>query len=138
MSVELAVMAALSAAQGVSSLIGGSSARRKQRRAARQRAALMRRDAEVERETARRLLGSQQAAYGAAGVNPNTGSALDVQFQTMQDSIRDQERILAGAAIAQKEGYLQADLSRSAGISGGVSGATQALGYLYDFRRARK
>lgn len=138
MSVELAVMAALSLAQGTQSFLGGASARRKQRRAARQRAAFMRREADVERETARRLMGEQRAAYGAAGVNPNIGSAVDVQFQAMEDSIRNQERILAGADLAKREGYLQADLSRSAGISGAVSGATQALGYLYDYRRARR
>jgi hypothetical protein len=136
MVVELAVMAGLSAAQSASGFIAAGRSRKKARRAARKRAALLRRDADVERERGRRLVSEQRAGYGAAGVNPNVGSAADVQLQTLQDSFLRQEQILSGAALSQDEGYLQADLARTEGFGMGISALTQALGYAYDFRRA--
>lgn len=132
----LGAAAGASIGSAVSSVLGGGKARRKARRASRQRAAYLRREADVERERSRRLVGEQRAGFGAAGVDPNVGSPLEVQVQTMQDSFLNQERILAGAGLSQQEGYLQADLARSQGIGMGIDSFTQALLSLYDSRKA--
>lgn len=103
------------------SYFGGRSAKKKAKRSARQRAALLRKEADVERERSRRLVSAQRAAYGAAGVDPTAGSAGLVQSQAFMDSIRDQERILAGAQIDYKNQKNLASSYQTQGIASGVA-----------------
>jgi hypothetical protein len=106
-------------------VVQGERGRRDARRAGRRRAALLRADAEVERERNRRLLASQRAAYGAAGIGLE-GSPLLLQAQTVMDSIREQERIIAGASIDEQNARAAGDAAFAEGIAGAIGGVGQA------------
>lgn len=117
---------------GVSSYFGGQSAKRKAKRAGRKRRELLRKEADVEMERGSRLASTQQAGYGAAGVGM-AGSPLAVQTQTFMDTIRNRERILAGAQIDYDNSKNQGSMYALEGIGGAISGLTQASESLLDW-----
>lgn len=86
---------------------------------------------------ARRIQGAQRAAYGAAGVDPNTGSPLDIQADTMYQAEADKALVRYNAEL-QKWGFdveaanyrAQADAygnKATGAIIGGVLGAGSSL-----------
>jgi hypothetical protein len=89
-----------------------------------------------QRDRARRVLGSQLAAYGGAGIDPNSGTALDVaadsaaQVELDALTIRHGGRVHADAYNAEAAGYRAA---MPATILGGALNA--ASGY-YDATKA--
>lgn len=97
------------------------------KRSGRERAAQLRMDADLERVKSKRLLARQRAQFGAAGVAGPQGSPLLVQTQALIDSIRDRERILAGARFVERDARRQGDAAFTAGISGGVDTAIQGI-----------
>lgn len=155
-----AVAAASSAAIGAASAISaGQQARRQanqQAQAAEYNAALSQNQATsayaagVERESAQRRqaqqqLSQQRAAFASSGVDPNSGSALDVQLQSTRNAELDAlqtryEGILTGQNYEQNAslGAYQADnlrangsaaaknsyLSASASLLGGLASAS--------------
>lgn len=123
------VGAVASAGGAAASVIQGERASRQARRAGRQRANELRKAADVERERNRRLLASQRASFGAAGVT-GAGTPLLVQAQSLIDSIRDQERILAGARFEERNAEARADALFLGGIAGGIAQLGQAASFL--------
>lgn len=86
---------------------------------------------------ARRVQGSQRAAYGAAGVDPNAGTPLDMQADTLYQAEQDKALVRYNAEL-QKWGFdveaanykAQADAygSKATGsLIGGVLGAGSSL-----------
>ncbi|MFQ5593154.1 MAG: hypothetical protein ACE5HA_03295 [Anaerolineae bacterium] len=76
---------------------GAKEAKREGRRRAAEISAEAKVEEERERERAARLLASQRAGFGAAGVT-QAGTPALVQVQSLFDSLRERERILSGAA----------------------------------------
>lgn len=134
MGIELAIGAAIvgaaaSTAGGVYSVVQGERAERDAKRAGRARAEELRRQAEVERERGRRLLGAQRAAYGAAGVDPGFGSPVLVQGQAFEDTVLDIHQIMAGARNVERDARAQGRGYRAAGIAGGLAGLASAANF---------
>lgn len=105
----------------VHSFVTGERAEREAKRAGRRRAEELRKQAEVERERGRRLIGAQRAAYGAAGVDPGYGSPALVQGQTFADTMLDIQQIMAGARNVEKDARAQGRAYRAAGISASLA-----------------
>ena len=85
-------------ALGAANAVSGS---RKEKREARRQAAQVQRDALRQQDTsqkaAERVLGSQQAGYGAAGVQQESGSSQEVFNETLFNALLANQEILTGA-----------------------------------------
>ena len=84
----------------------------------------------MQRESTKLLIGQQRAAYAAQNVSVSTGTALDVQADTVRQSEIDVGRIRANA-IREAFGFTtQAGLSRMEGqmaMGRGIAGAGATL-----------
>jgi len=99
------------------------------KRAGRARAGELAKEAVKEAERGRRLRAQQRAAFGAAGVN-SSGSPLQVQGQSLIDSILDQEAILAGAKNINDDARRRARAATTGAIGTAISGIGSAIGGL--------
>ncbi|MDR8106172.1 hypothetical protein KPB04_31075 [Burkholderia cenocepacia] len=105
----------------------------------------------VNRETAQRAqagqqLGEQRAAVAESGFNPNAGSALDVQVQSVRNAELDAlqtryQSILQGGTLedqARQDRYAARTARASANnslIAGGISAAAGLLGGFGDYTK---
>lgn len=96
------------------------------KRVGRQQADALRKEADVESRRQERLQASQRAAFGAAGVAGGAGTPLFVQAASLLESVRERERILAGARNTQSNANAQADALRIQGIAGALQTAGNA------------
>lgn len=90
-------------ASGALSSRGRAKARRARRRQLFQQIEQLQALNRKQLEQSRRLRSSQRAAFGAAGVKSTTGTARQVQEQTLQDAVLDQERILRGVRAIREQ-----------------------------------
>ena len=97
------VSLSLTAAATGHQLVEADRAKREAKRAGRRRSAELKRAAEAEMERSRRLQAVQRARFGAAGVSSNFGSPVLLQLRSLSDSILEQQRIIRGAAEAERE-----------------------------------
>lgn len=91
----------------------------------------------AQRRSAAQTLGEQRAAFGASGVDANSGSALDVQLQSTRNAELDAlqtryEGILTGQNYQQQAamGVYQADTLRSSASNARNSSYVTAAGNL--------
>lgn len=135
--VSLAVAAAAAVGGAVHSFVQGERAEREAKRAGRARAEELRMEAEVVRERGRRLVSSQRAGYGAAGVGL-AGSPILVQAQAAYDSLLEQQALIRGSVNARRNARAQARAYGAEGIAGGIAGLGQAAGLVAspEFQRA--
>lgn len=106
----------------------------------------------VNRETAQRAqagqqLGEQRAAVAESGFNPNAGSALDTQVQSVRNAELDAlqtryQGILQGQSLedqAQQDRYAARTAratARNSLVAGGISAAASLLGGVADYGKA--
>jgi hypothetical protein len=87
-------------------------------------------NADRQRRSAERQLGSMQAGYSASGVSSSEGSALDILSQSARDAELDYQTILHGGEM-QARGYQNtANLERSRASNAMSSGYMSAAGTL--------
>ena len=86
----------------------------------------------------RQSIGRQVALYGASGVDPNSGSPLDVMANTATEYERDIQYAGISAQQATQEGAMQASIdtmqgrqAMMAGWMGGIGGAASGFGMDY-------
>jgi len=79
----------------------------------------------------RRTAGSQMAGFGAAGVE-QAGSPLMVMMETLGETMREQESILAGARVESSTLRKKAKQSRSMGYVGAAESLLPGLELLKD------
>ncbi|MDR8049589.1 hypothetical protein KPB03_18945 [Burkholderia cenocepacia] len=107
----------------------------------------------VSRETAQRAqagqqLGEQRAAVAESGFNPNAGSALDVQVQSVRNAELDAlqmryQSILQGGTLedqARQDRYAARTARASANnslVAGGISAAAGLLGGFGDYTKGK-
>ncbi|WP_244110276.1 hypothetical protein [Burkholderia cenocepacia] len=107
----------------------------------------------VNRETAQRAqagqqLGEQRAAVAESGFNPNAGSALDVQVQSVRNAELDAlqtryQSILQGGTLedqARQDRYAARTARASANnslVAGGISAAAGLLGGFGDYAKGK-
>lgn len=99
------IMAGVAAAGAIAGSIqdkrAATSARRARREQVLQQIEQLRDENQQQLVGRQRLAGRQRAAFGAAGVRSNTGTALAVQNQQFADAILTQSRILKGVRNLQ-------------------------------------
>lgn len=138
-----AVGAIIAAGAQTAASVGATVAGVERRRAARREAREVRRQAaqviesgqervDLQRQRAARLLGSQRAAFGAAGLE-FAGSPLIVQAATLIDEARNDARILAGAREQAASLLRRARNVESAGLTAFRSAVFQSGGQLFGF-----
>lgn len=128
--------------QAIAQVAGGVSANRQADRNAK----ITRRVGEINareiRRDTRRLVGSQIAAASASGVDPGSGTALDLQNEAIRQGARDELRALfmadstAAAQEAQGRALLTGSIGRGVGTL--LGGTQRALGLARSEQRARE
>lgn len=84
--------------------------------------------ARVEQEKAGRMRGTQRAGYGAAGVDIGYGSPQQIMLETLANSVREQEAILAGARSEARTYRQRAKIARISAINEAVGTGMRVAG----------
>lgn len=87
-------------------------------------------DEDRHRDNVMRLMGSQRARYAAAGIDPNSDTALDVMADTAIQSELDALALRYGGKVQSSAYKDQANLDRAAGKNAMMAGYMGAGGSL--------
>jgi hypothetical protein len=84
--------------------------------------------ARVKKEEASRMRGTQRAGYGASGVDIGYGSPQQIMLETLANSVREQEAILAGARSEARTYRQRAKIARISAIGEAVGTGMRVAG----------
>jgi len=129
MALTGAVSLALAAVSSATSIAGGVAAQRAAKAEARFRNRLGMAEAEDQRRRNRRLFAAQKAAYAKAGIDPNSGSPLDVLSDSVQEAELQALRLRFSRQSQAESIRFQGKLARDTSI---IRGASTLLGGVND------
>lgn len=130
MALPLILLGASTALQAYSSYMQGEAARDDARAQAQnellrslETRSRLEQNLKLQEKKTQQIIGSQQVAYAASGVDVTSGAPLELYAQTMQSSIEDQLRMMREADFDN----LQSQKSRSSMLARGESAYTAGI-----------